>query len=148
MDTVSYTPKQLAEMAGLDPETQRDMRRKGLLDNFGETTPGGHWRYTLRDVAAFWIADRLRHSGIPLRFLLFRSHFAAADVLAAARGENVPRFIVVLESHPGDEELGGQEVVKVSSLAFLEERRWQRADVLDVYELARSLPDSIRAEVT
>jgi hypothetical protein len=146
---MKFSPSDVEDFTGWPPESQRDLRRRGLLSSYGQQTVGGHWRYNLRDLLAFYIAGRL-HSpsmeGLWLTTLLATSWKHAPTFLAELRGRGEGKHLIAFpqkrDRHVGT---SGSEVIVVSNLAELEEADFDDMHVINVKRLAETSHPSIKA---
>lgn len=146
---MTFSPSDIETLTGWSPDGQRDLRRKGLLSNYGTATETGRWKYSVRDVVAFWIASRLhhRHDGLDLTTLFAVSWTNAPTVIALIKGDAAQRYLAKLDRK---EEIGDNmmmshaEIVTFADLSELAGRAFDQAHVIDFKHLADTAPDRIK----
>lgn len=154
----SYAPAEVEKLTKWTPEGQRDLRRKGYVDNYGFQR-NGRWRYRPRDIAAFWTASELNGlhrtdgAGLDLRTLFATCWTNAPALINLICGRLAPRYLVFLsyslrENSTGGMTSGGTEIKTVSDLTELANLRFDDAYMIDFKQLADTAPDDIRDAVT
>ena len=100
MEYATFTPAELQAIAGISVETQRDWRRRGLLE---KSSDGKHKRFVLHEVAYLAALKHVINIGVPVSEARIAAsgaskpieqHALVADKLMT--GEP-PRFVVVAE---------------------------------------------------
>lgn len=152
MEAKIYTPAEVEKYTSWTAAGLRDLRNKGYTNNYGSATAGGRWRYSGRDVVAFWLAARLQDcmklDGAVNLASAFAVAWAHAPQVIAYINDAQPayRYTVVLTKPPVEAGVvGGSQVVNVGSLAEVEDRPKFRATSYDWKELAEAAPMFIKA---
>lgn len=155
MQTAPFSPSDVAELIGWKPDGQRDMRAKGYISNYGTQTSGGHWKYSNRDLMAFWIASHLhegkRHN---LHELFVRAWHIAPTIIEAVRGNGIARYFVVGWEAAGDTKGGGGTTL-IGMIDAIDgpdlngvDVSFDVAEVIDLRRLAEAVPAGIRDIIT
>jgi hypothetical protein len=153
LDEYTLSPGAVASMTEPTPDLQRNYRQRGMLESYGKADDSGRWKYSLRDLVGFWIADRLAQRGYSMdRRDALRHGYALApgvidNVLRIRRGGRPSgnRFSGFL--HDGWAEGGrvhGILAESFSSLADIESRTFDRVEMIDTHHLARTIPAEIQ----
>ena len=153
----NYSPAEVENLTNWTPEGQRDLRRKGYLDNYG-VQHNGRWRYSPRDIAAFWVASELNDlhhhgGGLDLRTSLATASTNAPTLIDLICERSAPRYVVFLsyslrENSTDGMTLGGSEVKRLSDLTELSNFRFDDAYLIDLKQLADTAPADVRDAVT
>ncbi|MCB1335059.1 MAG: hypothetical protein KDK26_15765 [Roseivivax sp.] len=142
-----FSPSEIEELTGWPVASQRDLRRRGLIRNYGEATNGGRWRYDLRDLVAFYVAFRLHApgtEGLWLSTILATSWTNAPKVIAEIRGERAPGHLLVFQIiRPHDMEAGGSHLIEASSTAEIVEGNFDEAHIINY----RHIAETARADI-
>lgn len=150
MPKLVFSPAEIGELTGWVPDAQRDLRHKEFLSNYGFQTESGRWKYTVRDLVAFWTATHLRDSGMPLHQLLATCWTNAQHVMNFMNDETYTgaRYVAFLyNSEMSVDQMSsvGWEVVKVAELGHLELfHKFSKADLIDLKTVAAAVPETIR----
>lgn len=150
----NLSPGVLASLTEPTPDLQRNYRTRGMIDGFGELQKNGRYKYSLSDLVAFWICDRLaaggrgmdRRDGFHLGYMLAGNvinHFLHMRHGIQPMGF---RFAVTLSEGAGDkDEAYGQSVMTCSSLGEIEGKTFDHAQIVDIHNLTRNIPEQIKA---
>jgi len=148
MPQLTFTPAEIEAYTRWTPEATRDLRHKGFLSNYGSQSDAGRWKYSIRDLIAFWMADHLRDAGFPVHQLLATSWTSAEAVInllqGITAGERYVAFLFTITALD-DGDVSGWTVVRVRSLAEIEaQHSFAKADILDLKAIAEAVPEKIR----
>lgn len=141
----TLSPSELADLTEPTPELQRNYRAREMLDDIGTAGDNGRWKYSLRDVVAIWISDKLCWGGhMDRRTALRRGSGAAEKVINAflawrSGGTPVCKRYIVLATGA---ESGAHSV---DNLSELDGFNFYKAEVMDLWELAKDVPEEIGA---
>lgn len=153
----TLSPGAVASMTEPTPDLQRNYRQRGMLEGYGELQENGRWKYSLTDLVGIWICDRLSQRGQGMER---REGFRLGMMLAgrvinmftmSRYGGNfgsppfISRYAVLLHMGAGDTgEVFGSSVKSLNRLEDLTEEKFDYAQVIDVENLAKGLPENIR----
>lgn len=146
-------PAEVAELIGVSADTQRDWRRRSLIDNLGKQDDSGRWRYSVTDTFTMWIARRLNEIGFDIADAMPLAYVVAGKLLAS---ENTFLF-----GHDKDQLFGREDTPLVTRymVLFLDNGEWQFLEtnnlmnlfkhgwplsfVVDLWNLAATAPKSL-----
>lgn len=79
-----YTPKQIQAITGVSPDSLRQWRKLGYLDEYGQKQESGHWLYTQQEARVF----------LALRFISesFPTRLDAAELLAGKIADQLKSY--------------------------------------------------------
>lgn len=153
MNAAVFTPAQISDLTNLEPEVLRNWRMRGFMRNYGLEGENGRWLYSLRDLVAFWIADRLTEQRTIERHQALATGWGQAPVfIAFMTGEaSAPhRYVAFIETSRAEEgqmRSSGTELVCSKTLAELERLAFDLMVVIDLQHLADTAPKAIKAAV-
>lgn len=155
-------PAEVGELTGVGPDTQRDWRRRGLIEDLGKQDAHGRWRYSSYDCLTLWIARRLVDAGFNIADVVPVAMISAGKLTRSkntflwmrrradiARGEAptlngdgtlVTRYMVLYL----DGEWGFRETDNLNEMF---KSGWPVAHVVDLWHLAATAPKDLVAEI-
>jgi len=157
-----FGPAEVGEVTGIGPDTQRDWRRRGLIDGLGEQDARGRWRYSGLDCLTLWIARRLLDAGFSAGAVLEVSEVAAGKLIRAEDTFIAMRKMELLvERHlalKGDGTMVTRYMVlyrdkgewgfnETDDLSQLFKTGWPVAHVVDLWHLAKTAPKELVAKI-
>lgn len=147
MNEPTFSPADVEELTGWHAQGQRDMRHKGYLENYGTLGDNGRWRYSKRDLIAFWIAGVLyERERRDLAQTLAQSWTMAEHVLARVEARPAPQFVVFgwkTERLAGGLTLSGTEFAYFNSLDDASRSGFVHLEVTDLKALAALASDRL-----
>lgn len=154
-----YRPNDLGKFTSINLNNVRDWRAQGWMDEYGESSETGRWKYSLRDIVALHVADRLAGRGraVPradaLRyghsnaemvihcFHMFRCNWAPLDPYSR-------RFSVIFHDGQGDQARpDGSGAIHINDLREVHDRFFDVAVIIDIHHLAKTLPVLLKTEL-
>lgn len=153
----NLSPGAVASLTQPTTDLQRNYRARGMFDGIGEPDEAGRWKYSLRDVVAIWIGDRLHMNGLGMdRRDALRNGNALADTVItrflrrhAGVKDGTARYVVtVADGHAQEGKTSGLTFLRTSDLASLAERAFDALTVLDCERLAATIPANIAGLLT
>lgn len=153
--TKEFTPKEVGEMTGIHPDFLRDWRRQGFLDVFGKDGAGG-WRYSLDDLVALWMSERLSGRGVNIgrKAALNWGRGNAGDVITNIKRVTAGldpmgnRFAAILwDGNDGDGRVHGSTLVRLLAISQIADYAFDHAEIVDLWRLAATAPAAIVAAV-
>jgi hypothetical protein len=150
-----FSPKQVGELTGIHPDFLRDWRRQGFLDVFGQEAAGG-WKYSLHDVVALWICERLSGRGMNIgrKAALNWGRGNAGDVITNIKRATAGldpmgnRFAAILwDGNDSDGRVHGSSLVRLLAITQLDEFDFDHAEIVNLWRLAATAPAEIVAAV-
>lgn len=143
----TFRPNEVAILTGWRGPVLNQLRFKGALNNYGTLIGGKSWCYSLRDVAALWIASQLHgcRDVFDIRTLFAVAWTNAPKLLDFLRDRPSQRYVAILHDNPrcsGD--VGGSSVIELSSLEDLGASNFDVAQIVDLKHLADTMPDDVR----
>lgn len=153
-DEYSLSPGALASLTEPTPDLQRNYRARGMLDNIGQSDVNGRWKYSLADLMTMWIGDRLalrgmamdRRDALRLGRQLSREVIGIYLKLRLDLPITTPRYAVYLaDGYSEGDRAYGQEFLHVVGLPDLQDKEFDRAEVIDLHRLAKTIPEGIEA---
>lgn len=151
-DEYALSPGALASLTEPTPDLQRNYRARGMMDRMGKAEDNGRWKYSLVDLVAMWISDRLCQHGMvmdrrdALRLGSQLSRHVIHQYLKQRIGlpTTTPRYAVYLaDGYSEGMRVHGQEFLRVAGLAELEGKEFDRVEVVDLHRMARTIPKEI-----
>lgn len=150
-----FNPGEIGAMTGIAPEALRNWRTRGFMANYGAETDGGRWVYSLRDLVAFWISERLtsrrtvdRHTALAISWSEAENMIGFIVQIHEGLELSGLRYVVLVESAKFDEDgeirMNGTSLVKCKALSEIEPMTFDRVEVIDLFNLARTAPPKIR----
>lgn len=155
----TLSPGAVASMTQPTPDLQRNYRQRDMLEGYGELQENGRWLYSLNDLVAIWICDRLSQNGqVMERREGFRMGAALAGrvitalILGRYGGHSdlsplKARFAVYAHeghSRARDGKPYGSTFLSMNALEELERHEFDYVQIVDVENLAKNIPDQIR----
>lgn len=153
----NLSPGAVATLTQPTTDLQRNYRARGMLDGFGAADDAGRWKYSLRDVVAFWIGDRLHMNGLGMdrRDALMNGNALADTVItrflrrhAGMTDETARYAVTVSDGHAQEGKASGLTSLRTSDLSSLAEHDFDALTVIDCERLAATIPASIAGLLT
>ena len=145
-------PAEVADLVDLSTDSQRDWRRRGLLDEHGRQDANGRWRYSVLETFTMWIARRLTEARFDISDAMILAYVAANKLLASENTfllwhdrekldakeskdtELVTRYIVAFNHE------GALSYIETDNLMDLFKSRQPVFFVVDLWDLAEATP--------
>lgn len=152
-EIAKYSPSVIAECTEIAPDLLRNMRARGMLDNYGEVDANGRHLYSAVDLVGFYISRRLSDRGRAMgrEEALRLGQVAAPDVINAFfhfkhdGNRKPPRFLAIhLKGSVKSGEVFGSSLIPIADiedLASLEP--FDELRLIDLWHLAQTLPAKI-----
>lgn len=156
VETPKYSPHEIGMLTGIHPDRLRDWRRQGLLMMIGSETEGGHWKYSVLDMVALWLSERLcgNGSGVSRTDAIHNSSAYANDVAIhmVQRHKHLnptgKRYAgQIWEGFTSNGIAHGWTIVRVTTLSEMDEMTFDRAEIIDIWHIAETAPRNIQMEV-
>lgn len=144
-----FTPSDVASLTGVEPETQRVLRNRGLLNDCGFLQDNGRWLYSLNDVTAIWIGQYLSRYELSNDDNYLIGKIISSDTMSAIVGNDVLEPIISVKRF--HQNISDQEIEVGGSI-----KRWGSTSdlpdydfcaVLNVYEIAKETPENLRLRI-
>lgn len=151
---MKYTPSDIERLTKWSADGLRDMRRREFIRNYGEASENGRWQYSLRDLVAFYVADRLwrpSKDGLMLHTALAIGWANAPHVIDLIRGKVATKYLAILDKTDttifSDQTLSGSSIVEIEEISDLANNEFDEAHLINLKRIADTAPLRIKAEV-
>jgi hypothetical protein len=141
-----FAPSRIEQTLDVSGTFLRDLRRHGLLEDFGHLNDG-RWLYSCEDVVALYIGVRLTTRGMLRQRAYSVGRASALDVIDRIRGIARPRRYSAAINSLLLSAIEQTDFREADCLADLEGLAFDRMEVIDREYLAASVPLKLKALV-
>ncbi len=139
-----FRPGDVERLAGVDTDTQRDWRRRGFLEEYGDTQGTGRWAYSLQDLVGFYMSRRLMETGMDRQDATVVAFLHGPVVLALMQDRPAAyRFAVRVIGPDQDGSEQKQTFKRIDKLGDLDGLLFDRAEVIDLAGFAVLAPPDL-----
>jgi hypothetical protein len=152
-------PGTVGRLTNINLDHIREWRRLGLLSDYGTQGQNGRWQYSVRDAVGFWMAERFSVRGLFMERgpALKRARQYAPSIMFVAMDFHLGRepnhavhqryAIELMDGYSDGMRVHGGSLKRVQSLVEIADEEFDRAEIIDTWRIARTMPAELRGYV-